>query len=106
MSHRLSVNGMSLSLKAHRSFIAQYIEQKDRSSRTCKKMFLELDAPPSRKHMSPVLVVVRPRAYAMPALSRVTCFPIVNPILNTSAQNARKPLLTARRICPYNNQHF
>jgi len=77
--------------------------KKDRC-RPCRKMFLEPDVPPSQKHTLIVRDAGRQRVYAMLVSSRVMCFRIAIPSLNTSVRNARKPLPRVRKTFHYRNE--
>jgi hypothetical protein len=88
-----------------RCSVRPYIEtEKKGRCRTCRKMFLEPDVPPSQKHTSIARGAGRQRVYAMPVSSRATCFRIAIPNSNISVRNARKLSPKVRKTFHYRNQ--
>src|SRR5579859_5244049 len=84
------------------SFVTTETQKKGRG-RSCRKMFLEPDVPPSRKHTSVVQDVIRLHVYAMRVSSKAMCFLTVILSLNTSVPNVRKLLLKGKRTSQYSN---
>jgi hypothetical protein len=88
-----------------RCSVRPYIEtEKKGKCRTCRKMFLEPDVPPSQKHTSIARGAGRQRVYAMPVSSRAMYFRIAIPNSSISVRNARKLSPMVRKTFHYRNQ--
>ena len=83
-------------LSKRTSLATSQTEKKGRC-RSCRKMFLEPDEPPSRKPTSIVQGVTRLHVCAMPVSSKAMCFQTVTPNLSTSVRSVRERLPMERR---------